>query len=111
MPPNTDLGPLLRDRVAVVTGGSRGIGAGIAAALVGAGARVIISGRRQAVLEDTAREIGAGRNVTGDDDAPTARLRPGDDVGMVETHTREGQGAAPAPAGAAPGAARRKPTN
>ena len=60
---------------------------------------------------DTAREIGAGRNVTGDDDAPTARLRPGDGVGMVETHTRESQGAAPAPAGAAPGVARRKPTN
>ena len=59
MPGNATLGPLLRDRVAVVTGGSRGIGAGIAAALVGAGARVVISGRRAEVLEATADEIGA----------------------------------------------------
>ncbi|MEM9177740.1 MAG: SDR family NAD(P)-dependent oxidoreductase [Myxococcota bacterium] len=59
MPPPADLGPLLRDRVAVVTGGSRGIGAGIASALVAAGAEVVISGRRADVLEATAAEIGA----------------------------------------------------
>lgn len=53
------LGPLLRDRVAVVTGGSRGIGAGIAAALVGAGARVVVSGRNARVLERAAEEMGA----------------------------------------------------
>jgi NAD(P)-dependent dehydrogenase (short-subunit alcohol dehydrogenase family) len=54
-----DLGVLLRDRIAVVTGGSRGIGAGIAAALVRAGAQVVISGRNVAALEKTAAEIGA----------------------------------------------------
>ena len=51
--------PLLAGRVAVVTSGSRGIGAGIATALVEAGAQVVISGRRTDVLEKTAGEIGA----------------------------------------------------
>ncbi len=50
---------LLSGRVAVVTGGSRGIGAGIARALSEAGATVVISGRNQEVLEKTAQEIGA----------------------------------------------------
>ena len=59
MPESGPLGPLLRDRVAVVTGASRGIGAGIAAALVSAGAEVVVSGRRADVLEETARAIGA----------------------------------------------------
>jgi NAD(P)-dependent dehydrogenase (short-subunit alcohol dehydrogenase family) len=49
----------LKDRIAVVTGGSRGIGAGIAAALCRAGARVVISGRSREILEQTAAEIGA----------------------------------------------------
>src|SRR5262249_50689988 len=47
------------DRVAVVPGGSRGMGAALAAALAGAGARVVISGRRRATLERTAQAIGA----------------------------------------------------
>jgi len=52
-------GARLRERVAVVTGGSRGIGAALAAALAGEGARVVISGRTQATLERTAEAIGA----------------------------------------------------
>jgi 3-oxoacyl-[acyl-carrier protein] reductase len=40
----------LNDRVAIVTGGSRGIGLAIASALVAAGARVVITGRSEAQL-------------------------------------------------------------
>jgi NAD(P)-dependent dehydrogenase (short-subunit alcohol dehydrogenase family) len=43
----------------IVTGGSRGYGAGIAEALVQAGARVWITGRNEARLHETARRIGA----------------------------------------------------
>jgi NAD(P)-dependent dehydrogenase (short-subunit alcohol dehydrogenase family) len=43
----------------IVTGGSRGYGAGIAEALVKAGARVWITGRDAAKLTETARRIGA----------------------------------------------------
>lgn len=50
---------LLQDRIAVVTGGSRGIGAGIAAALAQAGAQVVISGRNRESLEKSASAIGA----------------------------------------------------
>jgi 3-oxoacyl-[acyl-carrier protein] reductase len=47
----------LRGKVAVVTGGSRGIGLSIAAALVRAGGRVVITGRDQDRLGAAAREI------------------------------------------------------
>jgi 3-oxoacyl-[acyl-carrier protein] reductase len=43
---------------AVVSGGGTGIGAAIARALVADGYRVVIVGRRAAVLEATAKEIG-----------------------------------------------------
>lgn len=43
----------------IVTGGSRGYGAGIAEAFVKSGARVWITGRNAAVLEETASRIGA----------------------------------------------------
>jgi NAD(P)-dependent dehydrogenase (short-subunit alcohol dehydrogenase family) len=45
-------------RHAVVTGGGRGIGAAIAAAIVGEGAKVTIMGRDQVMLDKHARELG-----------------------------------------------------
>jgi NADP-dependent 3-hydroxy acid dehydrogenase YdfG len=49
----------LTESTIIVTGGSRGYGAGIAEALVKAGARVWITGRDSARLTETARRIGA----------------------------------------------------
>jgi len=48
---------VLAGRVAVVTGGSRGIGRALAAALRSAGAEVVISGRSREKLDRTAKEI------------------------------------------------------
>ena len=48
----------LRDAVALVTGGSEGIGRAIAEALMHQGCKVTITGRREEVLKDTADELG-----------------------------------------------------
>ena len=66
-----DLG--LTDKVAVVTGGSRGIGRSIAATLVAEGARVMLVSRKEESLREAAEAIGGdvrwcAANV-GDDDA------------------------------------------
>src|SRR5262249_39638073 len=57
----------LRDKIAVVTGGSAGIGLGIAKHLVAEGARVFITGRHQPELDKAVAEIGGGAAaLTGD---------------------------------------------
>ena len=49
--------PELDDQVALVTGGGRGIGAGIARELAAAGARVAVAARTSEQVEEVAREI------------------------------------------------------
>jgi 3-hydroxybutyrate dehydrogenase len=49
---------MLEGKLALVTGGGRGIGAAIARSLAGAGARVMVCGRTKAELDVLAREIG-----------------------------------------------------
>jgi NAD(P)-dependent dehydrogenase (short-subunit alcohol dehydrogenase family) len=49
----------LDGKVAIVTGGGRGVGRGIALALAKAGADVVVAGRRRETLEQVAAEIGA----------------------------------------------------
>lgn len=49
----------LKNKIALVTGGGRGIGAAIARKLTESGAHIIICGRTAATLEKTAKEIAA----------------------------------------------------
>ncbi len=49
---------ILKDKVAIVTGASRGIGRSIAEVFVREGAKVVIAGRKQETLDQVAREIG-----------------------------------------------------
>lgn len=53
----------LAGKIAVVTGGGSGIGLAIAQAFVSEGAQVVITGRRQDVLESAAENIGEGCTV------------------------------------------------
>lgn len=57
----------LTDKVAVVTGGSRGLGLAIAGAYAAAGARVVIASRKAAACEEAAAAIAAasGRDCLG----------------------------------------------
>jgi 3-oxoacyl-[acyl-carrier protein] reductase len=58
--------PDIADKVAVVTGGSRGIGAATARVLAANGARVAVNGRDQTAIDNTVGEIrSAGGRATG----------------------------------------------
>jgi 3-oxoacyl-[acyl-carrier protein] reductase len=59
----------LRDKVAVITGSSRGIGKAAATALAAEGARVVLNGRTQQTLDETAAEL---RAIGGTVEAVTA---------------------------------------
>ena len=47
----------LKDKVAVITGGNSGVGAATAKLFAAEGATVVITARREAALQDVAREI------------------------------------------------------
>jgi 3-oxoacyl-[acyl-carrier protein] reductase len=82
-----DLG--LRDRVALVTGASKGIGRGIAAALVAEGARVAISSRSEERIQAAAAEIGAHGYVFDADDldaVPALLDRVQADLGPIDIY-------------------------
>src|SRR5215207_7510754 len=66
---------ILAGKLALVTGGGRGIGAAIARALAGIGARVIVCGRSKGDLDAIAREInGVAIEVNLADRAATDRM-------------------------------------
>lgn len=48
----------LQNKTALVTGGGTGIGFGISKAMIGAGAKVIITGRREDVLKEAKEQLG-----------------------------------------------------
>ncbi|WP_339692057.1 SDR family oxidoreductase [uncultured Parasphingorhabdus sp.] len=54
----------LERRVALVTGGSAGVGLGIAKALAAEGVRLVIAGRREDALSRACAEIGDARSVS-----------------------------------------------
>jgi NAD(P)-dependent dehydrogenase (short-subunit alcohol dehydrogenase family) len=53
--------PLLRSKVALITGGNRGIGLAIARALIAEGCDVVISARQESTLKRAAKEIARHR--------------------------------------------------
>jgi dehydrogenase/reductase SDR family protein 4 len=83
----TTSSPVLKDKVAVVTGASRGIGRAIAAAFAREGAAVTICGRKQETLERVAAELAGGPGTV----HPLACHvgRPEQIAHLVETTQRE----------------------
>jgi 3-oxoacyl-[acyl-carrier protein] reductase len=97
-----DLG--LRDRVALVTGASKGIGRGIATGLAAEGARVALASRSQERIEEAAADVGGRGYVfdSGDLDAvPGLIERVERDLGPIDVYVANtgGPPAGPDPLG------------
>jgi dehydrogenase/reductase SDR family protein 4 len=102
---NMSLSLCLKDKVALVTGGGRGIGKAIAKRLAGAGAQVVIASRKLENLEATVREFASlpgrvipiachvGRQEAIEDLVKQATLRVGPvDILVNNSATNIGQG-------------------
>jgi NAD(P)-dependent dehydrogenase (short-subunit alcohol dehydrogenase family) len=66
----------LAGKIAVITGGSAGIGLGIARRFAEEGAKVFITGRNRAALDKAAAEIGSDAVGIQGDAIRTCRTRP-----------------------------------
>ncbi len=90
-------------KVALVTGASSGIGRGVALALAQAGYIVVLAGRRMPLLEQVAREGGAGclpvaADVTDESSVAALFARIGSDCGRLDLlFNNAGVGAPPGP--------------
>jgi len=91
----------LRERTALVTGASSGIGAATARALAAAGARVTLSARRRERLEAVARELDGARILPLDvrDAAAVEDALAGGDFDVVVANAGLGRGIEPLPGG------------
>src|SRR4051794_41735158 len=58
---------LLRDRVALVTGGGTNLGQEAARELLACGARVVVAGRRPDVLDEAVADLGQGASAVAGD--------------------------------------------
>ena len=64
----------LDDKLAIVTGGGTGLGFGISKAFLEAGAKVVITGRRENVLKEAVEKLGNGASYLVNDVSDTASL-------------------------------------
>tara|TARA_R110000868_G_scaffold408293_3_gene690948 strand:- start:14531 stop:15292 length:762 start_codon:yes stop_codon:yes gene_type:complete len=64
----------LSGKLAVITGGGTGLGFGISKAFLAAGAKIIITGRREEVLQEAVQKLGSGANFISNDVSDTSSL-------------------------------------
>ena len=78
---------LLKGRVALVTGGTTGIGFGAAKRLIDHGAFVYITGRRQNVLDEAARKLGSSaRGIPADATSKSDTLQVAETIRSAHGH-------------------------